>query len=444
MHSVEILFASFVFVLGAPQPIAPSLTPPLDSRVDPSKITRVPPSTAAASIRPCAKVEPRIAVGAELVPLDSDTFARATAALDRGLAYLATTQSPRGAWFEGTEVEATDMEPKARASAIAVTALGAKAFAQSGRTEDAGNKAFSYIAFHASTDAQRKAIDEGGLGTYVMSAVGSALAASNAPELQMELVETIAWLKAAQWDEGEGLESNTDWYGGAGYGNRKRPDLSNTQMMLDALHDAQVSSDDPAIQKALAFVARAQNFKGGEHATNADWIDKGSGDGGFVYSPANGGESFASEASGEGRFGEKMPIGTRSLRSYGSMTYAGFKSLLYAGLSTEDPRVQAAFEWIRAHWTFTENPGLGQQGYFYYLHAMSRALTACSQTQITDAKNQKHEWRRELIDALLTRQREDGSWKNDETRWEEGKPDLATIYALLALEEALKPSRAVE
>ena len=128
------------------------------------------------------------------------------------------------------------------------------------------------------------------------------------------------------------------------------------------------------------------------------------------------------------------------MRSYGSMTYAGFKSLLYAGLSPDDPRVQAALGWIQSHWTFTENSGLGQQGYFYYLHAMSRALSACGQTEMIDHAGAKHEWRRELIDAILTRQRADGSWKNDEPRWEEGNADLATIYALLALEEALKPS----
>ncbi len=443
MYSAEVLFASSVLFLVTP-PTPPAATPSLDERIDPSKLTLVPVAVPESSIRPCAKSELRVASTAASVPLDEATFHRAATAIDRGLAYLTGTQSSRGAWFEGTEVEATDMEPKSRASAIAVTALAAKAFAQAGREHGAGEKAFAYIARHASTDAQRKAIDEGGLGTYVMSAICSALASSQSPELQVELLETIAWIKAAQWDEGEGLQPNTDWYGGAGYGNRKRPDLSNTQMMLDALYDAHVSSDDPAIQKALAFVARAQNIKGATEGNAADWVERGNGDGGFVYSPANGGESFASEVAGEGRYGEKMPAGTRSLRSYGSMTYAGFKSLLYAGLSTEDPRVQSALGWIRAHWTFAENPGLGQQGYFYYLHAMSRALSACGEAQIADASDKTHEWRRELIDALIARQRPDGSWQNAEPRWEEGKADLATIYAILSLEAALKPSRIVE
>ena len=47
-----------------------------------------------------------------------------------------------------------------------------------------------------------------------------------------------------------------------------------------------------------------------------------------------------------------------------------------------------------------------------------------------------------VVDALMAlaaRQREDGSWRNSAERWEESNEDLATIYAVLALEEALKP-----
>ena len=123
------------------------------------------------------------------------------------------------------------------------------------------------------------------------------------------------------------------------------------------------------------------------------------------------------------------------------MTYAGFKSLLYAGLAADDPRVRAAFDWIRNHWTFAENPGVGLQGYFYYLHALSRALLAARQDVVTDASGVTHSWRDELIAAIVSRQRPDGSWVNDSARWEESNPDLCTIYCLLALEEAIKPVR---
>jgi len=54
-----------------------------------------------------------------------------------------------------------------------------------------------------------------------------------------------------------------------------------------------------------------------------------------------------------------------------------------------------------------------------------------------------HDWRSELIDALVAAQRPDGSWVNATTRWQEDQPALVTCYALLALEEALKPAPAL-
>ena len=137
--------------------------------------------------------------------------------------------------------------------------------------------------------------------------------------------------------------------------------------------------------------------------------------------------------------GEIMPADVRSLRSYGSMTYAGYKSLLFAGLPHDDPRVLAALAWIRAHWTLDENPGLGDQGYYYYLHGLARAMRAGGHAVLTDAAGTPHRWRQELVDALTARQHADGHWTNEETRWLEGHSELATIYAVLALQEALKP-----
>ena len=44
-----------------------------------------------------------------------------------------------------------------------------------------------------------------------------------------------------------------------------------------------------------------------------------------------------------------------------------------------------------------------------------------------------HEWRKDLIEALAARQREDGAWVNENSRWLEGDASLVTGYALLAL-----------
>ncbi|MEY3142960.1 MAG: hypothetical protein RLY21_1453 [Planctomycetota bacterium] len=420
-------------------PAAPP-KPAADSRVDESKVTTLPePSvTTVANLVRTTPPQPvhRIASRAAAVPTSQATYDKARAAMERGLAYLAKVQSPNGAFFESKEVAPTDMEPRKRAASVAVTAMALKAFFQAGdlAPADAGPKARASIDRVLGDEKTLALVTNGGIGNYVMSCVASGLSAVGDADGRAGAERALVWLRTNQWDDGEGLGASTDWYGGAGYGNGKRPDLSNTQMMVEAMHDAGVSPDDPAMQRALAFVARTQNRKASNPAA---WAQNGSGDGGFVYSPANGGESFASEDAGEGRFGEKLAV--KSLRSYGSMTYAGFKSLLYAGLSPEDPRVKDALGWIAANFTFAENPGLGQQGYYYYTHAMSRAMHASRLDSITDAKGAARDWRAELVDALATRQREDGSWRNDTPRWEEASEELATIYAVLALQEIIKP-----
>jgi len=203
-------------------------------------------------------------------------------------------------------------------------------------------------------------------------------------------------------------------------------------MMLEALRDSGLPKDDPVYQKALVFIQRCQML--GE--TNDQPFAKGSTQGGFIYSPAGGGESKAETVDVEGR---------TELRCYGSMTYAGFKSMLYAGLTPDDPRVRAALDWIRRHWTLQYNPNMPEQrsreGLFYYYHVFARALDAFGQATIEDHAGRVHAWRRELVEELARRQQPDGRWVNDADRWQEGLPALTTAYAMLALQAACPPPR---
>ncbi|QDT45370.1 hypothetical protein Pan241w_54900 [Gimesia alba] len=226
------------------------------------------------------------------------------------------------------------------------------------------------------------------------------------------------FLRGLQWDKGEGLESSDTSFGGAGYGGHQRPDLSNTQYLIEALRKAGVKSDDPAIQKALVFVSRTQNLES-EHNTTP--FSSKINDGGFYYTPAAGGTSQAG----------KNPDG--GLRSYGSMTYAGLKSMIYAGVDQNDKRVKAASEWIRRHYSLKENPGMGQQGLYYYFNTFAKALNALKIEQFKEADGKVHNWRAELINHLASLQHENGSWTNKAERWYEADPNLATAYALLAL-----------
>jgi squalene-hopene/tetraprenyl-beta-curcumene cyclase len=226
------------------------------------------------------------------------------------------------------------------------------------------------------------------------------------------------FLKANQWAEAQGQDRSSPAYGGAGYGKHKRPDLSNTNFLVDALRAAGAGPDDEAMQKALVFVSRCQNLES-QHNT-LPWAAKNP-DGGFYYTAAAGGESMAG----------KTPDG--GLRSYGSMTYAGLKSMIYAGVKPDDPRVKAAVDWIRKHYDLSTNPGMGSSGLYYYYHLFAKALDAAGIKELVDPAGRKHDWRRDLVEELLKRQRSDGSWVNQDSRWMEGDPSLTTGYVLLAL-----------
>jgi len=52
-----------------------------------------------------------------------------------------------------------------------------------------------------------------------------------------------------------------------------------------------------------------------------------------------------------------------------------------------------------------------------------------------DDKGVEHHWRTDLIEKLLSLQKDDGSWTNTNDRWWERNPDLVTAYAILTLEE---------
>ena len=266
--------------------------------------------------------------------------------------------------------------------------------------------------------------DKAGQFNYTTSINMMALNAANKGDKYRAVIGNAAkYLQSYQWDEARGKTAESDYYGGAGYaGDKSRPDLSNTAFFLEALKQAGVSKDDPAFKKAAVFVSRCQNFKS-EHNTAA-WAAK-TDDGSFIYTGANNGENRRSDDT-------KGDLG-----GYGSMTYAGIKSLIYAGVGKDNPRIKKALEWVAKNYTLDANPGMPeanrQRGLYYYYHTFAKAMNALGEDTFTDAKGVKHDWRADLIAALAKRQRPDGSWVNENDRWMEGDPNLVTGYALMAL-----------
>ena len=257
----------------------------------------------------------------------------------------------------------------------------------------------------------------------------TALSTADARQYAKPIAGAQRFLKELQWDEGEGLTSSDINYGGAGYGGGgDRPDLSNTQFLIEALKTSGLDEGDDAFRKALVFVSRSQNLESEYNTTEfAPKIN----DGGFFYTPAVGGQSKAGTTPDGG------------LRSYGSMTYAGLKSMVYAGLTADDPRVRAAFEWARSHYTMTENPGMGQQGLYYYYMTLGRTLDTLEVGELIDADRVVHDWREDMAEQLFRAQKPNGSWVNEADRWYEGDPNLVTAYALIALSKTEPVERGV-
>lgn len=225
-----------------------------------------------------------------------------------------------------------------------------------------------------------------------------------------------------QYGAGDIKQDNV-WFGGVGYSGSGRPDLSNTAYLVDALIDTGSEADDEAIQRALVFVSRCQNLSSKYNTTQfADKVN----DGGFFYEIPL--ESVDDPSKSPELFTENGGI-----RSYGSMTYAGLKSMIYAGLTKDDPRVKAATEWVTKNYSVEENPGRGNAGLFYYYHTFAAGLGTAGIDEVTDAAGNKHNWREDLINELAKRQNDDGSWTNENGRWFENDKNLATAFALMAL-----------
>ncbi|MBX3390973.1 MAG: hypothetical protein KF691_16100 [Phycisphaeraceae bacterium] len=301
---------------------------------------------------------------------------------------------------------------------------------------------------------------DGGIYDQILPSYNTAISLSmlskvDTPQAKAAIKPAQDFLKGLQFGEAanagahkespEVVGKDNPFYGGWGYGSKARPDLSNVSWVLQGLHDSGVPGDDEAFQRAIIFLQRTQmveEFKGMK--INDQPYAEGSTQGGFIYS-AGAGKAHAGEGeTNGGTIEETMDDGTKvsRLRAYGSMTYAGFKSYLYADLKHDDPRVLAALGWIKDNYTLSENPGVGLSGYYYYLITFSKAMQAYGQpvldVQEESGRMKKTDWREDLVKALAAHQKSDGSFEVLNDRWKENDPVLITSYSLNAIGDALK------
>ena len=358
----------------------------------------------AAAIAPAALATSHLAFAVAPTEADlKDVVAKA-------VKFLATRQKENG-----------DLSPTPRAGP-GITALAVSALIRNGYADDpVAVKGLAFLEKNVQPDG---GVYSQGLETYTTSlAIVTFKGANAAGKYDKVLAAASKYVQGLQY--GEGLTEKDLKYGGAGYGKpggQDRPDLSNTQFMVEALIASGVPKDDPAIKKAVGFISRCQNLK--SEFNDQPFAEKVSDDdkGGFVYNPSDQDNAKSPKRTAGG-----------GLRTEGGMTYAGLKSFLYAGVGKDDPRVKAAVSWIRKNYSVTENPGQKLAGLYYYYTTFAKAMEAFGEVPFVDAQGVKHDWRQELFDELKKKQKADGSWANTDAAFLENAPELATSFALLAL-----------
>jgi len=334
-------------------------------------------------------------------------------AIDKGLSFLRKQQKADGSWSS--------------ADYPALTALPLRAFLHVPSGEyKAGepfiDKGFDYIAGCAHPNGAIFKKDE--LLNYNTSICIMALADANEPKY----ADIIKAGRRHIIGEQQLLGKDNPLDGGIGYGDDDpHSDLSNMEAALEALaytknyRDVSEKSKDLDYRAAIGFIQRCQNLPG---VNQEKWAsDDPKNKGGFIYYPG------FSEAG-------KMDLGNGkvALRSYGSMSYDGLLSYIYADVKKDDPRVQAVLDWLQKNYTLEENPGLGPQGRFYYYHTLTKALSTTGTGLLTLPGGKTTDWKSDLVQELVKLQKPDGSWANTNGRWLEKDPVLVTSYCVLVLD----------
>ncbi len=361
------------------------------------------------------------------------TRAELRAAIERGLVFLQKAQNTNGWW-------STPDQPAITALVLTAMNLEPTQRFQRSRTSEM-SRGFDYILSCVKEDGSIHRI---GLANYNTSLSLMALISAADTNFLPVILKARGFIAASQIDMGVKGTNDTPFDGGVGYGSKyQHSDMNNTLVAIEAMRasEALLPREYPsAVQpspdsdlrnvplpdldwKAVArFLANCQNLSG----TNAS--DRVSNDpkdrGGFFYYP---GHSMAGAVTN--------PVtGKVALRSYGSMSYGGLLSFIHARMSQDDPRVVAVRDWLRSNYTIEENPGMGQQGYFYYLHLMTKALAIAEEGRLRLSDGTEVPWQSQVAGRLLRLQGADGSWVNPEPRWWEADRVLATCYAVMTLE----------
>jgi hypothetical protein len=246
---------------------------------------------------------------------------------------------------------------------------------------------------------------------YATGMLLSALGRIRPGDLPGAAEPSLAWLRGQQLRRTWGWSAPAQ--GGWGMGSRVpltpphpgHVDLSMTRRVIEGLRDVGVPSSDPALVEALAFVLRCQ-----------------AADGGFFYSPVERALNKGRERDGESA-------------GYGSATSDGLLALLALG-EEESPAARRGLTWLLGHHREDRNPGL-EGGRMEAFGTAMRGYYRAGSAECFARLGGPAGWRPRMVRALLTEQREDGSFWNANALQKENDPLIATAFALIALAHAL-------
>lgn len=358
-------------------------------------------------------------------PVQLSVLHEADAAKNRAYAWLRERQPSDGYWSSPQFPAIT---------ALAVWAL----LGDEEQNRDAIDAGLAFIESHVRDDGgiyvdPTESGRGGGLANYNTAIAMVALHLSGRSEYVPVVQRAREFIAQSQH-----LESDSIFFGGMGYdaaADREYADLSNSYIAYEAMRLTESVEDLRADQSrvdldwdaAIQFVQRIQNLP---EFNDQSWVsDAPHNLGGFAYHPDN---------TRAGTYADEDEV--VRFNSFGSMTYAGMLSFIYAEVDRRDPRVQSAADWAIRHWTLDENPGTGQEGLFYYYNVLTKGLAAFGQDQFIREDGEPLNWRQEVVEKLVSVQRIDdgrGFWVNDTGRYWENDPVLVTAYSLIALQMAL-------
>jgi hypothetical protein len=304
-------------------------------------------------------------------------------AIDRGIAYLRSTQNARGGWNEWLG------QPGGASSLCTLAMLTAGVPAD----DPAMRSALAYLRRLEPTQTYSVALQ-----TLVFCQVG-------APGDLVRIRRNVQWLEEAQL-RSEGLPP--DRFGAWNYGHAGSGDPSNAQFALLAL---QAAEERDVSVKPEVYEAAARYWQTLQRESGA-WSYSGG-------SPPTGSMTCAGIASTIICRGQLS--GTSSRVQDGAIVCCG-------GDPTGKDPVQAGIDWLGERFSVRVNPGMAGSGtLFYYLYALERVGRMTGRRFIG-----QHDWYREGAERLLDLQDNfQGFWAG--VGFGEDDRNVTTAFALLFL-----------